>query len=150
MKKTIAIIISVVSVMMANAKESHDVFPFGVISCIGIVESNLNPNAIGDNGEAVGALQIHKEYVDDVNRILGYKAYTYDDRKDTTKSYMMAYVYLVHYGRRYKKLTGEDPTPVVYARIHNGGPNGWKKDATIEYGKKFMSVYNASHTKSQK
>lgn len=122
MKKTIAIIISMISVVVINANESNGMSPFGVISCIGVVESNINPNAIGDNGKAVGALQIHKEYVDDVNRILGYKAYTYDDRKDKTKIYMMSYVYLAHYGRRYKKLTGEDPTPVVYARIHNGGP----------------------------
>lgn len=37
------------------------------------VESSRNEKAIGDNGKAVGLLQLHKIYVDDVNRILGIK-----------------------------------------------------------------------------
>ena len=35
------------------------------------VESRGNSNAIGDNGKAIGCLQIHKGVVEDVNRIYG-------------------------------------------------------------------------------
>ena len=41
--------------------------------------------------------------------------------------------YLRHYGEVYKKETGKDPTVEVLARIHNGGPRGWKKEATRSY-----------------
>ena len=34
------------------------------------VESGGNANAVGDGGAAIGAFQIHKIYVDDVNRIM--------------------------------------------------------------------------------
>jgi len=73
----------------------------------------------GDNGNAVGPYQIWKILVDDVNRILKRKAYTYDDRKDEKKSREMAVVYLTHYG---KGLTA-----LEMAAIWNSGPKGAEK-----------------------
>jgi hypothetical protein len=32
--------------------------------------------------------------------------------------------------------TGKQPTDEVFARMHNGGPTGYKKSATIEYWQK--------------
>ena len=147
MKKKIAIIIVALMGTLAYADTQVSI---ELVDAIGMVESGLDPNAIGDNGKAVGILQIHKTYVDDVNRILGRKVFTYEDRKDVGKSYTMAFVYLNYYGRRYKSITGNDPTPEVYARIHNGGPNGWKKDATKDYGALCVRMYDAIRTKSQK
>ena len=49
------------------------------------VESKGSVNAIGDNGKAIGILQIHKEVVDDVNKAYGV-AYSYEDRKCPIKS----------------------------------------------------------------
>ena len=143
MKKTIAIIIIALmgTVTYANTQVSIE-----MVDALGIIESHQDPNAVGDNGAAVGILQIHKEYVDDVNRILGRKVFSYEDRWDSGKSYSMAFVYLNHYGRRYKRLTGKEPTMEVYARIHNGGPNGFKKKATKKYGKRASEVYDAIHT----
>lgn len=85
-------------------------------------------NVTGDGGKAHGAYQIHKIYVDDVNRILGRKAYTYADRMDRKKSRQMVTVYLNHYG---KGLSLIDK-----ARIHNGGSRGHKKKATLKYAEK--------------
>ena len=64
------------------------------------VESNHNPRAVGDGGQAVGILQIHPIMVRDVNRILGKRRYRLHDRGDVRKSYGIAAVYLHHYGRR--------------------------------------------------
>jgi len=94
------------------------------------VESNGRTNATGDNGRAVGCLQIHKRMVNDVNRILRRRAYFYNDRLNRQKSFAMANVYLTHYGRG---LTIEQK-----ARIWNGGPVGHKKQATLAYAKKVM------------
>lgn len=53
-------------------------------------ESRGDANAIGDDGKAVGVLQLHKIMVDDANRISkmkGYdKKYTYNDRFSEEKS----------------------------------------------------------------
>lgn len=41
-----------------------------------------------------------------------------------------------------ERRLGRAVTPVDIARIHNGGPNGYKKKATLGYAKKFMEYYN--------
>jgi len=101
------------------------------------IESNGNNNAIGDRGRAIGCLQIHKIFVDDVNRILKRKAFTYADRKDRNKSIRMAIIYLRHYGTVYKKRTGRDASIEVLVRMFNGGPRGYKKPQTNKYYKRF-------------
>jgi hypothetical protein len=35
--------------------------------------------------------------------------------------------YVTHYGKRYTRITGKPLNMEVAARIHNGGPNGWKE-----------------------
>lgn len=112
-----------------------------ILECVIIamiaVESGGNSKAVGDNGKAVGVLQIHKEYVDDCNRIRELKGlppkFTYEDRYLRGQSIQMAYVYLQHYGQRYTRLTGREPDAQVYARIHNGGPNGFCNRKTDKY-----------------
>ena len=87
---------------------------------------------VGDNGRALGPLQIHKSYWQD--------AVTFDDTiggsySDCTKldySIKIVNAYLNRYAQNailsndYKKL----------ARIHNGGVKGNNKEATIEYWNK--------------
>jgi hypothetical protein len=94
------------------------------------VESGNNTLAIGDNGRAVGVYQIHKRYVDDL------RGYNYNDRIDATKSAKMVIAYLTRWGKHYEKMTGKPATAKVLARIHNGGPNGWRKDSTVKYWNK--------------
>ena len=96
------------------------------------IESNGKNDAIGDNGKAVGCLQIHMIYLRDVNRIAKTK-YKDADRLDRKKSLEMATIYLTHYAKRYSRITGKIPTLEVISRMHNGGLNGWKKEATKKY-----------------
>ena len=85
---------------------------------------------VGDNGKAIGCLQIWKTVVDDINKYSKVK-YTYTDRYDKVKSYEMFKLYIGHYAT--KKRLGRKPTNEDMARIWNGGPNGYKKTATIKY-----------------
>ena len=51
------------------------------------VESSCGRNGSdGDHGKAVGVYQIHKCAVDEANRIVGYKKWTYGDRRNPAKS----------------------------------------------------------------
>lgn len=105
------------------------------LKAIETVESHGNTKAIGDNGKAYGVYQIHKSYVEDVNRISG-KNFTHEDAFDKDKAKEMVEIYLTNYGKSYEKKTGKKATNEVLARIHNGGPNGYKKDATKKYWNK--------------
>jgi len=105
-----------------------------------------DPEAVGDRylrHKAYGLLQIRKPYLDDVNRIAG-TSYTTEDMKDEEMARWAAKVYLEYYGRRYWRKTGKVPTPEVYGRIHNGGPDGWMKSSTNEYGAKITRMVEDS------
>ena len=102
------------------------------------VESCGNPAAVGDNGQAVGVLQIHPECIQDVNRKTG-NAYTLQDRKSISRSREICAAYLAHYGKRYERKTGKTATAEVYARIWNGGPRGYAKESTRRYWRKVQA-----------
>ena len=130
MKKSIFLFLLLVSTISKGVEVSDN-----LLNAICDAESHGNVNAVGDNGKAIGAFQIHKIYVDDVNNFSSVK-YTYEDRKNKEKSKAIVKAYLEHYGKNYEKKTGKKATNEVLARIHNGGPNGWKKDATKKYWNK--------------
>ena len=111
------------------------------------IESGGRVDAVGDNGAAVGILQIHKILVDDVNRIWD-TDYTYNDRQDARKSAEMCILYLWHYGQAYERKTGHAANMEVLSRIWNGGPLGYKKKATEKYWEKVERVYNG-HRQAQ-
>lgn len=111
------------------------------------VESGGNADALGDVGlknKAYGILQIRKPYLDDVNNLFseriqerwGKPAFDMLEMKESDKARWVAEKYLSHYGTEYFRKTGKEPTVLVYARIHNGGPNGWKKASTNEHARK--------------
>jgi len=114
-----------------------------LLDAIEQVESKGNANAVGDNGNAVGAYQIWKIYVDDVNRILGEDIFAYDDRYSKVRSACMVTVYVQHYCG----IAGWDgefrPTQMdrfeAMARIHNGGPQGYRKESTESYWLKVLA-----------
>lgn len=118
-----------------------------LLDAIEQVESGGDPNALGDDGKAIGSFQIHKIYVDEVNRILkkeGYaERYSYDDRYEPFTSRVMTIVHCgywhnenfpyIHFGMN-AKIDLE--TAERLARIHNSGPDGWKKECTKPYWEK--------------
>ena len=96
-------------------------------------ESNGNPLAIGRDGE-LGALQIRKILVDDVNRILQRPEFVYSDRYSVERSKQMARIYLGYYCRN---MTNEQ-----MARCWNGGPEGYKKEYTEKYWRKIKKCFH--------
>ena len=115
-----------------------NIYGYDVYDAIKEVESGGDCKAIGDNGKAVGAYQIHETYVKDANRISG-KSYTLEDRYDEKKSLEIVKIVTTYYGNYYKKKTGKEVTPEIIARIHNGGASGWNKSSTISYWNKVKS-----------
>ena len=113
--------------------------PSKLLDAIAVVESDNKVDAIGDGGKSVGAYQIGRLYIDDVNAIYGTN-YKYSDRTNPKLSREITIKYLTHYGKIYTRKTKKQPTAEVYARIHNGGPNGWKKKSTIKYWRKINNV----------
>jgi hypothetical protein len=118
-----------------------------VIDCLEVVETGGIPETkrdtvVGDGGRALGRLQIHVICVEDVNRILGSRVYRPNDRTDRQKSRDMCGVYLRHWGAR---MPSVHCTRAVcarnLARIWNGGPKGWAKDATLSYARKFDALW---------
>lgn len=108
-----------------------------LLDAIEWVESRGDAGAVGDNGEAVGSFQIHKIYVDDVNRIIWLNlmripTFKYEDRRSKEKSRLMTTIYLEYWGGPYIDYLKLEKL----ARIHAGGPAGWKKDCTKPYWEK--------------
>lgn len=96
------------------------------------VESFSGRKPVGDNGRSRGVYHIQACYVADVNRVYSTK-FTLADRDNPVTAHRIVRLYLAHYGRVYTKVTGKPATCEVLARIHNGGPRGWRKKATIKH-----------------
>lgn len=96
------------------------------------VESNNDPAAIGDNGKAIGIYQIWEPYWQDGCEELDVE-WPYEWAYKPDKARFIVFAYLYRYGRAYERETKKPVTLEVLARIHNGGPDGWKKEATKKY-----------------
>ena len=123
----LAVILTAVTPAQAMRAWHHPLF-----RALRTVESSNRPKAVGDKGAAVGVYQLHRGYIKDVNRIYGTR-FTPEDRWDPIKSHQIVRLYLAHYGRVYTRVTGKPVTCETLARIHNGGPKGWRKSATGSY-----------------
>ena len=102
-----------------------------IINALIQIESGGNDDAYCVEEDAVGALQIRRTMVRDVNRILkrqgSEKRYEYKDRWCRQRSIEMFNIY-----RDYYNLV----TPEEIARCWNGGPRGMDKEATVYYWNK--------------
>lgn len=98
-----------------------------LLDAIAKVESRGNPASVGDSGRAAGLYQIHRSYWADGTRILGVN-WDYQDAQDPQKARHVVHAYLSHYGK--------GKTLLDMARIHNGGPKGDRKEATLAYAQK--------------
>lgn len=94
------------------------------------VESGGKEGAIiGDNGRALGPLQIHKIYWNDVKDKVGGRyqdVVDYDYSKKVVIAYFLKYAKEAFKNKDWEKL----------AKIHNGGPKGYTKKATEHYWQK--------------
>ena len=89
--------------------------------------------------------QIRKIYVDDVNRIRHkidprYIPFNHAETVCPKTAELMMFVYWKYWGIHYQIKTGKPVTYEVLARIHNGGPLGWKKPETLAYWQKVKAI----------
>jgi len=97
-----------------------------LLDAIEQVESGGDPNAVGDNGLAIGAYQIHPIVIKDANRILDEKKYNLKDRWDNNKSRDICRIIITYYEDTFEGM----------ARRWNGGTNWHNKPATKKYWNK--------------
>lgn len=99
------------------------------------VESNHNDNAVGDNGASIGRYQIQHAYWYDATEFSGIGGRYHDVKvksyaEKIMRAYWKRYAREAYYSRDYETL----------ARIHNGGPRGHKKKATLPYWNKVKAA----------
>ena len=90
--------------------------------------------------------QIRRVYLDDLGRIYGCH-FADEVATDRHASEQVMLAYWEYYGEQYARRTGRQPTAEVLARIHNGGPNGWRKDSTLAYWAKVKAAMERSEGK---
>ena len=88
-----------------------------LIQAIAKVESENNPKAI--SRDCVGLLQLRPIYVNQVNKILGRRKYTLNDRFNPTKSIEMFNIYQTYYNPKHNLN--------IAIRLHNRGNNYYNK-----------------------
>ena len=113
------------------------------------VESGGDENAVGDNGMSIGPLQIQRAYYNDATernsslqsgKYAGYKYENCKGRGSFEYSRAVAEAYMDRYAT--ERRLGHPPNYEDKARIHNGGPNGYKMSATIPYWEKVEKIFN--------
>jgi hypothetical protein len=111
--------------LLALCVTAHAAPPDSFFRALHIVETSgkLGPT-IGDQGRALGPLQIHRAYHAD-SRVAG----DYSRCADLEYSKRVATAYL----QRYAPQAWASGNVEVLARVHNGGPKGATKPATKGY-----------------
>ena len=112
------------------------------------VESGGDECKRGDNGRSLGAYQIMEKYYNDAvefNPRLCEGGKTYRSVAGIGSSHYSELVIMSYMGRyATRERLGRDPTDEDIARIHNGGPDGYRKTATLPYWNKVKSRFSCS------
>ena len=108
-----------------------------LIMALIMVESGGNDFEIGDDGKAYGCLQMHAAYVQDAAEYAG-KDWVHEDAFQRVVAIQIFMAYMARYAT--EERLGREPTLEDIARIHNGGPNGYKKKSTEKYWQKVKSM----------
>jgi len=110
-----------------------------LLDAIRQVESNNNDDATGDDGNAIGAYQIWRSYWQDATDWCT----TLEGDYESVRVRVYAERIVVAYWHRYARQAIRDGDYETLARIHNGGPRGAKKQATVGYWKRVEEALRA-------
>ncbi len=114
--------------LLALASASHAAPPESFWRALHQVETSGRTGAIlGDNGRSLGPLQISRAYHAD-SRVAG----SYEQVADLAYARRVATSYL----KRYAPQAWAQGDVETLARVHNGGPAGARKQATLPYADK--------------
>ena len=100
------------------------------LKALALVESGGNPEAIGDGGDSWGKYQLQAAYVQDASEWglssgLIDKPFEHSDAFNPKRAELIIQCYMGRYAT--PKRLGRQPTIEDWTRIHNGGPNGYRK-----------------------
>jgi hypothetical protein len=116
------------ALLLALASASHAAPPESFWRVLHQVETSGRQGAIlGDNGRSLGPLQISRAYHAD-SRVAG----DYSQVTDLAYARRVATAYF----KRYAPAAWESGDVETLARVHNGGPAGARKQATLPYADK--------------
>lgn len=116
------------ALLLSLASASHAAPPESFWRALHQVETSGRRGAIlGDNGKSLGPLQISRAYHAD-SRVAG----SYEQVTDLAYARRVATAYL----KRYAPQAWARGDVATLARIHNGGPTGNRKAATLGYADK--------------
>jgi len=132
MKNVLIIVLLLFSITMTSA----DVRLPEIREVLKHVETNYNPDMIGDNGASFGILQIQQIAIDDVNLKYGTK-YTHQDAFNVTYAEEIFDLYVTIWANKLEIREGRKATTEDIVRIWNGGPRGYQRKSTIKYYNKF-------------
>lgn len=121
-----------------------------IVQVLKYVETNNNPKAIGDNGNAYGILQIWEICIDDVNRTYN-TSYRHEDAFDVTCSEEIFTLYINMLFERFRTKYNKEPTEEDIVRSWNGGIyKGYKNPKTVKYYKRYLKWRNILETRKLK
>jgi len=115
-----------------EALDAHRAALRPFLDALAHVESGCDDEAIGDDGKAIGRYQIWEAYWSDAL----VKAPSIGGEYEDCKGKVYAERVLVAYMLRYAAQAVKDKDYETLARIHNGGPQGHKRKATLKYWEK--------------
>ena len=120
------------ALFLALAAAAHAAPPESFWRALHVVETSGRQGPIlGDNGRSLGPLQVSRAYFTD-SRVAG----TYEQVVDLPFARRVVSAYL----QRYAPKAWASGDVETLARVHNGGPLGDRKQATINYGKKVLRL----------
>lgn len=149
MKKSFFVLYSILK-LQGSCEEIY--VPHSFFEAIKFVESTCGSYyGDQDNGKSNGPYQISLAYLSDANEWLSWHGervlYT---MKSVMESDTCAIAVMCAYFSRYTENVPEgEVTLEMLARIHNGGPNGHKKESTLKYWKKVEKAMKDIEAKSK-
>lgn len=110
---TWASIIAICTVCGFKARGQSETYTIDqVIECLILVEESEREE-YGDNGMALGKLQIHPIMVREANRLLGRAEFSLEDRTNPSRSKNIARVFIIEQIRRYRLKYKKLPPIVI-------------------------------------
>ncbi len=95
------------------------------------VESGRGKSLVGDGGKAIGPYQIWREYWQDAVEYDPSIGGKYEDCMNKAYSERIIRAYWARYAPK-------GATVEQLARLHNGGPRGYKRSSTVKYWNKIV------------